>query len=235
MNSNVRYVAEPKHVEEVSLRGTADLPVWQDRLKREGLVPAERQGRAQVLVVGARMKFMGIRFTEVSFSIMVSAPGDKTPSFFLMQAFNSFRVFALCEQRLFKTPYAHADCRLRLSPLPALQVLLGNETVFEVEMRELAPAAPRRNSQTGEECWEGRVFLPKVGKGHQQGRYFFARMKGRTDTCSFVQGEDRFWAKPGTEPSVFQALTDSHFAVEQWLIRKNATHGKSRTHRRNSP
>ncbi|MDB6031367.1 MAG: hypothetical protein JWM16_1705 [Verrucomicrobiales bacterium] len=50
MNPTVRYVAEPKHVEEVSLRGTADLPFWQDRLKREGLVPAERQGRAQVLI-----------------------------------------------------------------------------------------------------------------------------------------------------------------------------------------
>jgi hypothetical protein len=234
MKSTVRYVAEPKHVEEVSLRGTADLPFWQNRLAREDLLPIVRDGKAQVLVVGARMKYMGVRFTEVSFSIMVSALGDKVPNFFLVQAFNSFRFFALCEQKLFKTPYAHADCRLALSPAPALQVLLGNETVFQAGVRELAEASPRRSPQTNEECWEGRVFLPKAGNREQHGRYFFARMKGRTDTYPFAHGEDRFWTKPGAQPSIFQALTNSHFAAEQWVIRNDATHGKSKTHRRSS-
>src|SRR3954452_17754091 len=148
MKQPVRYIAEPKHVEEVSLRGTADLPFWQDRLEREYLVPLAREGKAQVSVVGARMKFMGIRFTEIGFSIMASAIGDSEGDFFLVQAFNSFRFFAFCEQKLFKTPYAHADCRLALSPSPSLQVLLGNETVFHAEIRDPVQAAPQRTPRT---------------------------------------------------------------------------------------
>src|SRR5690242_16264692 len=114
MNTSVRYVAEVTRVREVSLLGSADPGLWRERLSKENLVPAEREGRAEILIVGASMRFLGIRFTEVSFSVLVSghegAAGDGGA--FLVQAFNSSRLFAWCERVLFATPYLHGDCHI---------------------------------------------------------------------------------------------------------------------------
>ena len=65
MKTPIKYLAEPKHVREVSLLGTADLDFWKARLEDEDLTPAERDGKAQLLIVAADMRFMGIRFGAV--------------------------------------------------------------------------------------------------------------------------------------------------------------------------
>jgi hypothetical protein len=61
-------------VREVSLLGSADLTFWKDQLLNEGLVPAEKDGKSQLLVVAAEMKFMGVRFRELSFSVLLRPP-----------------------------------------------------------------------------------------------------------------------------------------------------------------
>ncbi|MEK6322975.1 MAG: hypothetical protein AABN33_14980 [Acidobacteriota bacterium] len=76
MNTSVKWAAELAHVREVSLLGTADLAFWKERLLKEDLVTAERDGKAQLLVVASDMKFMGVRFREVSFSVLVCPPED---------------------------------------------------------------------------------------------------------------------------------------------------------------
>ena len=53
MNPPVKWVAELPHVREVSLRGSAELAFWKDRLRKENLIPAEKDGKAQILVVAA--------------------------------------------------------------------------------------------------------------------------------------------------------------------------------------
>ena len=68
----IRYVASLRHVREVSLLCTADWAYWQRRLAPEDLVPAERDGRAQILVIAADARFWGVRFQELSFSVVVS-------------------------------------------------------------------------------------------------------------------------------------------------------------------
>ena len=42
MSPSIQWAAELANVREVSLRGTADLAFWTDRLKPEDLLPAER-------------------------------------------------------------------------------------------------------------------------------------------------------------------------------------------------
>ena len=130
MSTAVKYVAEVTHVREVSLLGTADLAFWQDRLGKEGLSPAEEDGRAQVLVIAADMKFSGVRFTEVSFSALVARQEQRArrDAAFLVRAFNSCRLFAFCERVLFSTPYYHADCRVSTALPASIQVVKGGET-----------------------------------------------------------------------------------------------------------
>src|SRR4051812_1979975 len=106
----VKYVAELAHVREVSLLGSAELTYWKDRLQGEGLTLAERDGQAQVLIVAADSRYMGVRFRELSFSVLTAGyQGDPAEGAYLVQAFNSCRFFAFCERALFSTPYYHAD------------------------------------------------------------------------------------------------------------------------------
>src|SRR5262249_18134525 len=100
MNTSVKWAAELAHVREVSLLGTADLAFWKDRLLREGLTPAESDGQAQLLIIAADSKYMGVRFREMSFSVLVSnrEEGPRQDAAYLVRAFNSRRLFALCER-----------------------------------------------------------------------------------------------------------------------------------------
>lgn len=94
-------------VREVSLRGTADLAYWAERLKKEGLTSEEAERRARMLMVFADCSFKGIRAREVSFSILVRPREGEVrgTACFLERAFNSVRFFAWVERMYFSTPY----------------------------------------------------------------------------------------------------------------------------------
>lgn len=59
MNRQVQWAAKLDHVREVSLLGTAELAWWKDRLAAEELVPAEKDGSAQILIVAAKSLIAG--------------------------------------------------------------------------------------------------------------------------------------------------------------------------------
>ncbi len=114
----IRYVAEPKHVREVTLVGTADFGFWSDYLQAERLTPMRCGDAAQVLVVSAEMVYLGVRFTEVSFSIRTVLTQDgSSAGMRLLHAFTSSRVFAWCERtllpRLMDTARAMFQFRVR--------------------------------------------------------------------------------------------------------------------------
>ena len=235
MKTAVRYVAEPKHVREVSLLGTANFEFWRRRLAQESLVPIERNGRARILIMAAEMIYWGVRFTEVSFSVLVCRPENKNQreAAFLVHAFNSCRLFAFCERALFAAPYSHGDCRVLVSPSVSITVTLAGEKVLGADMQSGFPSSPRDPSRSGDDSWEGVVFLPANRRGRRaEGRVFFARVKGQTQTYSFVPSRDVVSITPSTETEIFQALLESQFAGEAWVVREDATHGKSRSYQR---
>ena len=127
-----KYIAEPNHVREVSLAGTADLPYWKRWLEKEDLIPTESDGKAQLLIIAAAMKYMGIKFQELSFSVLVSTAevGAQKDAVYLVRAFNSSRLFTFCEQVIFSTPYCHGDVRISASFPFAVHVVKNGELVF---------------------------------------------------------------------------------------------------------
>ena len=136
MEMPVKWISQLAHVREVSLLGTADLAYWKDRLQEEKLFPAERDGQAQVLIIAADSKYWGVRFRELSFSVLVCPHEERTlqNAAYLLGAYNSLRLFAFVEQRFFSTPYSHGDVRVSAS-LPAFVHLVKNkEVVFGAEM-----------------------------------------------------------------------------------------------------
>jgi hypothetical protein len=69
MASQIKYAAVLHNVNEVSLLGTADLEYWRRRLEPEQLEPVTHEGHAQLLIIAADARFMGLRFRELSFGI----------------------------------------------------------------------------------------------------------------------------------------------------------------------
>ena len=221
------YMAEPKHVREVTLTGAADFGFWSAYLKAERLSPVRCGDAAQVLVVSAEMVYLGIRFTEVSVSIRtVLAQDGSGVGMRLLHAFTSSRVFAWCEQTLFSTPYSHGAGRVSVQSPPSMRLETPDGCVLRAEMSPLARPALR----AGDENWEGPVFLPPRGAA-DEGRLFFGRLSGHTTVYPFL-GTDHFAMEPSAGRGVFQPLAEATFSPQEWVVRTDATHGKSRTYRR---
>src|SRR5688572_1589064 len=106
MSKSIKWAATLAHVREVSLFGTADLQFWTDWVQAQDLRPAECDGHAQLMIVAADAKYMGLRFQELSFSVVVQRQDPDPPrdAVYLVGAFNSWRFIAFCERVLFSTP-----------------------------------------------------------------------------------------------------------------------------------
>ena len=235
MNTSVKWAAELAHVREVSLLGTADLAFWKDWLLKEELLPAQSDGRAQILIIAADSKFMGVRFRELSFCVSVSRPdgGIRQDAAYLVRAFNSYRFFAFCERVFFSTPYYHGDVRVSASLPPSMHLVKKGEVVFAAQMGAGPSGLGREPSRCGEDGWDGFVFLPEGRRrGGRQGKLFVARLRGYTRTYAFLPGTDSVAIKASPDSEVLQALRDSHFVAKEWIIREDATHAKSKTYKR---
>lgn len=226
-NTNIRYVAEPKHVRELTLSGTADFGFWSDFLKAEGLAPVSNGDGAQVVIVAAEMVYFGLRFTEVSFSVRAAlTKRSGSEGMRLLHAFTSNRVFAWCERTIFATPYGHGECHISVAGPPSVRLKAQGERVFSAEMSS-SGRAPLR---AADESWEGPVFLPPRGAA-TGALLFFGRLKGHTVAYEFSSG-DRFAIEPSAAGGVLQPLLDSRFQPQEWVVRADATHGKSKTYKR---
>jgi hypothetical protein len=237
MSTPVKFVAALKGVREVSLLGTADLPYWQAALAKEGLAPAGRDGAAQVMVIAADARFRGIAFREVSFSVLVVPPADVPgrEAAFLVAAFNSRRLFAFSERLFFSTPYRHADLVVSASAPVAIEVRRRGRLHFAAQMATDAADPAGRASDAAEDGWEGPVFLPAGGRGAKApGRYFVARISGRTHRRAFAESKDSFTIMSSRDDAVFTALRDSGFVPREWAVRVDAAHAKSKTYTRMS-
>ena len=231
MNPTIKWAAELSHVREVSLRGVADLEFWKQRLRPQGLLPADHDGQAQILILAADARFRGIRFRELSVSVLVAPPqkemGDRAA--YLLHAFNSNRFFAFCERKFFATPYSHARVDVSAT-LPAwIDVTFNGKRLFAATMQRAEVAPQRQPSRRGEDGWEGPVFLPNGNK------HFFARVHGVTETYPFDPATDSIEIAPAsgdeklTGLSALAALSASAFVPRAWDIRPDCMHAKSKT------
>lgn len=229
MARQIKNAAVVTDVVDVSLLGTADLSYWQAALKPEQLEPIDHNGRAQILIIAADAKFMGLRFRELSFAVFardVSGLTDLSGSF-LVRAFNSRRSFAWIERAFFKTPYYHGAVAVQWEP-PLVQLQLPN-LAFDVRSGQSLKQMPDTSKIMG---WHGPVFLPsKPGIAVAKSKLFFAHVMGLTQEFPFDPARDTLTLPDSAEPP-FQALRDSGFRPAKWSVRPLAVHSKSKTYSR---
>ncbi len=87
----------------------------------------------------------------------------------------------------------------------------------------------RTPSRSGIEGFAGPIFLPRsTRESTASGRLVFAKIEGETQAYPFLS-TDTLTISPSADCPILQALVDSHFVVDEWLIRRDA---KSKTFRR---
>ena len=229
MATRLKWAAQLDNVHEVSIVGSADLGYWQRRLSGEGVAPAVCGGRASLMVVSAAGKFMGVRFRELSVSVIIEPV--ETITYFLVRAYNSNRFFAFCERSIFSTPYDSANVGVVDSIPTAISVAHRGRTSFRVAMRPTDTPATRIPSQEFDEALVARVVLPSTARSKNGSpKMFFARICGGTKVYPFMAGEDTVSVRSQSNGDVFDDLTQSAFIPEKWLVRSNASHAKSKTY-----
>jgi|CXWL01.1.fsa_nt_gi hypothetical protein len=232
----VKYIAELKHVREVSLLGTADLAFWTDQLGKEGLSPTSSDGQALLLISAVDSQFKGIRFRELSFGNMVCRhkEGAQQDEFYLAAAFNTSRFFAFIERTFFSTPYFHGSIQIDVRLPACIQLTRDGDAVFRAEMTaDPLTSGSREPLRSGDDGWEGPIFLPKnERKRDDQAKVFFARVRGHTQVYPFSPSDDRVLLKPSPDLPMLQKLIDSSFTGKEWIIREDATHARSKSFKR---
>jgi hypothetical protein len=230
--ARIKYVAHVPHVREVSLLGSADLAFWRDRLHDENLIPRSADGRARLLLSAPELKFKGIRFREMSICALVSRrdDGSTEDGAFLAHAFNSNRLLAFCERTFFSTPYHHAQLDVDARIPASFRVSQRGSIVLQAAMCGDSPCVPRPPGRTAVEGFKGPVFLPRAGRSQKgPGKFFYAHIDGLTQACAFDRARDAFTLHPSADCPVLAWLAESQFEPTEWLIRDDATHGKSKT------
>lgn len=219
---NPPLAAEIHPVREVSLLGTADLAPWTELLQNEGLAPAARGGKAQVLITASDSVFKGVPFRELAFSVKAVPTGayPEAEGYTLLHAFNSSRFFAFIERAVFHTPYYPAAVTVDTGLPASVRATRGAQTLFRAEMG--SEPASRQPLSDGPDGYRGPIFLPG-------GRVFYATIEGRTQTYAFDPERDEAIISPTAREPLLERLRDSGFRGETWFIRESARHAKSKT------
>jgi hypothetical protein len=235
-----KYDVQISGVHEVSLVGTADLAPWQSRLASYDLSPTEKEGRAELLISGCEGRFKGIRFRELTISIFVSDRPDRSTrdGIFMIHAFNSLRFFAFVERTFFHTPYYYAGIKVETGPPARIEMFQGGAVGLRFAMAGDAAkdlTESRAPTSVGPAGWEGPIHLPrKRAEGSEPLRLFHGKLTGVTHSYPFA-ASDTWSLSPMKQAPALKWLLESRFEPQEWVVRPNATHGKSKTLIRSMP
>jgi hypothetical protein len=104
--------------------------------------------------------------------------------------------------------------------------------LLDAEMRVGAGAPAREASRSGDDGWQGPIFLPRrSSRNNRRCSVFHANLRGYTQTYPFHPSLDALELRPSADSDVLQMLLDSHFTGKEWNVRADATHARSKTHR----
>jgi hypothetical protein len=219
-------------VREISLLGTSDLPFWKDRLAADDLSPIEFDGQARVLISAMESRYLGVRFREISITVFARRnEGDGGQNgLFLALAFNSSRLFAAIERTAFSTPYRHGSIRLDTHFPGSIALVEGRDATLSAAMAPDVPASSREPLRVGVGGWEGAIFLPRDGRGPRaSGKWFLAKAGGHTRVYPFLPALDRVTVGPRRSQDVLRRVFESGFSGQEWSIREDAQHARTKT------
>ena len=170
---------------------------------------------------------MGRRTNELTIGLVVCErpAADSPDALYLVEAFNSSRLFAWIERTFFSTPYCPG--RIRVGDRIPAQIQLEDRAGTMLGIQMAAKATPVASQ---DELWQGKIYLPRrKADAQQSGKYFVAKLGGRTEVYPFVPDADTLQLFAREACHVFQWLLESNLVAKEWRIRSNAVHARSKT------
>jgi hypothetical protein len=224
----VKYIAEVQGGREVALNGTADFQYWKHVLAPQGLAPTQCNNQAEIVLSAVELKWMGVRFSELSVAICVHEANEpEKAGIYLAAAFNTSRMFSFIERRCFHTPYRHARVSVSTHAPSSFQLTDDANTILQAERHGTTAPEERDNA------WQGAIYLPsRITRAQKRYEVFFARLSGRTQITPFEDSLDLIQFAVSKRDPIFQLLIDSRFTGVEWRVRSNATHARSKTYKR---
>ena len=237
MSDDVKYQATVHPVQEGTLFGSADLAYWRRVLADYKLLPAQHDGLAEVIVSATSARFMGKRFRELSFSVVVTdvEGADRRDGLFMFHAYNSSAFFAWVERSFFHTPYFTGDLAVSTEEPPSMLLRDGGTAVFHAQCGGRGPATPRKPIRVEEVLWKVPINLPSKDSSMKgRHRMFHARIQGLTSFHAFDPENDVWDVDKAAGRCGFDVLSACSFKPREWQVRHAATHSKGKTIFRNS-
>ena len=231
-NSTFKYIAVLPHVREIALLGTSDFTFWNDRLAEENLSPLDFGGQSRILISAMESRYVGIKFREISITVFARRTDSDggQHGLFLALAFNSSRLFAAVERAAFSTPYRHGRIRVETGLPGSIALFDGPDAALTAAMAHDGPASCREPIRVGADGWEGPIFLPRHGRGPRaSGKWFFAKVGGHTRVYPFLPAVDQVKVGSGSSHDTLRRVIGSGFSGQEWSIREDAWHARSRT------
>jgi hypothetical protein len=75
------------------------------------------------------------------------------------------------------------------------------------------------------------VFLPeRRAKTGGASKLFFAKIEGHTRAYPYLPSRDELEITSSAGANVFRLLLDGGFAGQEWIVREDATHAKTKTY-----
>lgn len=222
-NDTIKYITTIENVKETALFGTANLDFWRAHLKQQGLFPFNVNDKAQITINATQLVWSGMPSRELVISIAVCKnANESTPdAAYLIHAFNSSRILAFAERAFFQTPYDWGKIETTERVPAFIDFEDGDGAMFRAQMSG-TPVRLRGE----DEILEGAIFLP------QSNNIFYAKLGGYTETYPVVAGTDTIEMRPSRRTPAFEWLGESQFAPQEWRLRNNATHARSKTYKR---
>ena len=141
--------------------------------------------------------------------------------------FNSSPLLSFAERAFFETPYQHSIIHVENNSPAYFEVRNQQGIVFQAQMSGQDACV-----QSGDEMWEGAIFLPGNSPAvNPAKKLFYARLGGNTDTYPYLPTADRLEINTARKTPGFQWLIESNFAGKEWHLRSSATHERSKTYR----
>jgi hypothetical protein len=208
----------------VALVGNADLKYWEEHLRPKGLFPLEKDGHAEIILSAMSLEWKGVRFSEWVASVFIREGKNANThrGYYLIQAFNSFRLFAFCEKVFFSTPYDFGTITVDQRSPSSMELKIHDEIVIKATMSK--SSAPVSSVY---EDWSGPIYLPSGSLSEPL--YFMARMRDEAQYFPFSDQCDTLSINASKDYPVFEWLLRSEFLAEKWSVVSSAVHSRSKT------
>ncbi|MGM0588912.1 MAG: hypothetical protein ACQETE_10880 [Bacteroidota bacterium] len=218
-------------LQELVLVGSARSEYWEDILYPQNFAPRSKHGRVRlwldfILGYWLRKPYFELR-TLVEIELTKHERDEQ--GLYLVNALNSSRFLSFIERTMYNMPHQPADIAMQTHRPPAFQFREADTFILKGQLSNKPDKIREYEVYSEMRSWKGPVCLPDQHKGLQTDkRLFVSAFEGRTKIVPFSEHLDTFEMNEQSNHPLLLHLLNSGYRAEEWQIRPQATHRRTK-------